>query len=211
MPTFTDVAHARLEVISFFAFGYLLLAWIYQLVWNSLGKDFPNLPMIRYRGALGSLIVCGLFVYVVLTMISGARELMTPGAWSRSGAMYRLREPERDPQRWLDAARRASLERLQRVLWSYADRHGGSFPASREAEDFPTAAWTTVDPDGARFAYLPGSRADEGQEVVAYEPAGFGSKRWALLSNGEILTLAPNDLTARIQSQFREAEPQRAP
>jgi len=27
----------------------------------------------------------------VLTMISGARELMTPGAWEKDGAIYRLK------------------------------------------------------------------------------------------------------------------------
>ena len=29
---------------------------------------------------------------IVLTMISGARELMTPGAWERNGVTYRLSE-----------------------------------------------------------------------------------------------------------------------
>ena len=30
--------------------------------------------------------------HVVLAMISGARELMTPGAWEKHGATYRLKE-----------------------------------------------------------------------------------------------------------------------
>src|SRR5688572_7297523 len=85
MPAFSNIAQARLQVLSFFLIGYLLLALIYQWVWNSLSREFPKLPRIRYRGALGTLAVCGLFIYVVLTMISGARELMTPGAWVRSG------------------------------------------------------------------------------------------------------------------------------
>jgi len=80
MPVFTEIARARFQVLSFFLILYLALAFIYQCLWNSLSKDFPKLPRIRYRGALGTLAVCGLFIYVVLTMISGARELMTPGA-----------------------------------------------------------------------------------------------------------------------------------
>ena len=97
MPVFTEIARARFQVLSFFLILYLALAFIYQCLWNSLSSDFPKLPRIRYRGALGTLAVCGLFIYVVLTMISGARELMTPGAWARSGIFYTIREPEKDP------------------------------------------------------------------------------------------------------------------
>ena len=93
MPTFTDIAHARIEVLSFFLAGYIVLAVVYRLLWNSLARDFPKLPRLSYRGALGMLAVCGLFIYVVLTMISGARELLTPGAWARSGVLYKIREP----------------------------------------------------------------------------------------------------------------------
>src|SRR5687768_566399 len=122
-PGFTDIANARLEVISFFLLGYLILAFDYQRLWNSLRRDFAKMPRLSYRGALGALMVCGLFIYVVLTMISGARELMTPGAWVRSGVLYKIREPEKEPKPWLDAARRGSLERLRAALWQYAERH----------------------------------------------------------------------------------------
>ncbi|MEX2173364.1 MAG: hypothetical protein WD872_03320 [Pirellulaceae bacterium] len=33
----------------------------------------------------------GLLFVIVLTMISGARELMTPGAWEKQGLTYKLR------------------------------------------------------------------------------------------------------------------------
>lgn len=39
---------------------------------------------------MGLVVLWGLLFIVVLAMISGARELMTPGAWEKQGATYRL-------------------------------------------------------------------------------------------------------------------------
>lgn len=88
-PTLTDVrrffvlsslTRGRLEAISFFLVCILLSAWAIQAIWNSLRKDFTILPRISYGKSLGVVVLWGLLFVVVLTMISGARELMTPGA-----------------------------------------------------------------------------------------------------------------------------------
>ena len=50
MPTLTQVASARLDVISFFFAAYFVLAFIYQRLWNSLARDLPKLPRLSYRG-----------------------------------------------------------------------------------------------------------------------------------------------------------------
>jgi hypothetical protein len=202
MPAFSNIAQARLQVLSFFLIGYLLLALIYQWVWNSLSREFPKLPRIRYRGALGTLAVCGLFIYVVLTMISGARELMTPGAWVRSGVEYKLREPEKDPKAWLDTARRASLERLRTFLWRYSTEHGGAFPDSREQPDIPAAEWSSIDPTGLPLIYMPGLKPNVGQEVLAYEPASFGPTRFVLLTDGAIVQMKGDALTERVKERI---------
>ena len=202
MPTFTDIARARLEVISFFLMGYLALAFVYQRLWNSLGRDFPKMPRVSYRGAVGMLTVCGLFIYVVLTMISGARELMTPGAWSRSGVMYKIRDPEKDPQPWLDSARRESLEKLRTALWHYAEQHGGAFPGARENPEIPADAWHSIDPDGLLLVYIPGLKPDTGRDVLAYEPGSFGAMRFTLLTNGEIVQMQTGELTDRLEKQI---------
>jgi hypothetical protein len=34
----------------------------------------------------------GLLFLLILTMISGARELMTPGAWEKHGSTYELKD-----------------------------------------------------------------------------------------------------------------------
>lgn len=198
-PMFTDIAQARLQVLSFFLILYLGLALLYQWIWNSLVKDFPKLPRIRFRGALGMLTVCGLFIYVVLTMISGARELMTPGAWARNGVGYKLREPEKDPKPWLDVARRGSLERLRAFLWHYSEQHGGAFPTSREQEGIASVEWNSIDPTGLPLIYMPGLKPDIGKEPLAWEPASFGPTRFVLLSSGEVVQMKEEELTASVQ------------
>ncbi|MDZ4778937.1 MAG: hypothetical protein SGJ19_01635 [Planctomycetia bacterium] len=87
----TDMSRTRLEAISFFIFVGLLSAAAIRYIWNSLQRDFPRLPHLTYSKAVGLLMLWGLLFVLVLTMISGARELMTPGAWEPNGATYRLR------------------------------------------------------------------------------------------------------------------------
>ncbi len=89
--TLTDIARIRLDALSFFIFAYLVICWLVKLLWNHLAKTFTSMPRLDYRRALGLLFLSGLLFYVVLTMISGARELLTPGAWEKQGVGYRLR------------------------------------------------------------------------------------------------------------------------
>jgi hypothetical protein len=203
MPTFTDIARARLDVLSFFLVGYLVLAFVYQWLWNSFARDFSRMPRLSYRGAVGALVVCGLFIYVVLTMISGARELLTPGAWARSGVMYKIREPDRDPKPWLETARRTSLERLRAGLWQYAEQHEGKFPTSRDRAEMPQELWRSIDPEGRLLGYVPGAKRDVGAKVIAYEPGSFGATRKVLLSDGTITDVNAEELTRRVREQIQ--------
>src|SRR5579885_1034700 len=85
MPSITlmDLARMRVQTISFFLMGLLFSSWIVQLLWNYLCRDFSFLPRLSYGKALSAVILWGLLFVLVLTMISGARELMTPGAWEK--------------------------------------------------------------------------------------------------------------------------------
>lgn len=99
MPSITlsDFARLRLETASFFLLGLLVSAVVVRWCWNLLARDFPRLPPLRYGGALALVTLWGLLFVIVLTMISGARELMTPGAWVRQGMTYKLAPPESKP------------------------------------------------------------------------------------------------------------------
>jgi hypothetical protein len=98
--TLSDPARMRLDVISFFLVAIALSALAIQLLWNFVRRDFPRLPRLSYFKALGVLAIWGLLFLLVLTMISGARELMTPGAWKKNGLTYELsasEEPSEEP------------------------------------------------------------------------------------------------------------------
>jgi hypothetical protein len=89
-PVLTDIAKTRVEVISFFLMLLLCAAGGIRLVWNHLRQSFPRLPHLSYGKALSLILLWGLLFLIVLEMIAGARELMTPGAWDHDGATYKL-------------------------------------------------------------------------------------------------------------------------
>ena len=89
-PTLTDLSQLRVEAISFFLFILLASAGLVRLLWNGLRSSFPRLPRLSYVRSIALVMLWGLLFIVVLAMISGARELMTPGAWEKQGATYRL-------------------------------------------------------------------------------------------------------------------------
>ena len=90
--TLRDLPRMRIETISFFLLVLLASAKGVQLLWNSLRSPAGRVPWISYPKSLGVIVLWGLLFSVVLAMISGARELMTPGAWERQGVTYRLRD-----------------------------------------------------------------------------------------------------------------------
>ena len=93
--TLREVARLRLQSLSFFLMVLLVSAAVIRLIWNSLRKDFTRLPHLTYFKSLGLVLLWGLLFVLVLAMISGARELLTPGAWERNGATYRLKEGQK--------------------------------------------------------------------------------------------------------------------
>jgi len=210
--TLTDVARMRLANISFFLVGFLLSAFCIKLIWNYLAKDWTFLPRLSYPRALGLTTLWGLLFILVLTMISGARELMTPGAWEKQGATYRLAKSEaqrgaEDAAR--DERRRQQLERLRAALWDYAFAHQGDFPPSRTDPAVPADLWKLPDPSGLQYLYLAGKFGRE-ERLVAYEPELYPNGRMVLLASGEIRLVDEETLEGMLpvdkgkQEQLRE-------
>lgn len=90
--TLSDTASLRLSGISFFVALLLLTAWGFKYLWNYLRRDFQRMPYLTYRMSLAAVLLLGLLFNIVLLMIAGTRELMTPGAWEKSGVSYKLRD-----------------------------------------------------------------------------------------------------------------------
>lgn len=91
--TLSDTAQLRLSGISFFLVVILLVAWGVRFLWNLLRRDFPRLPLLDFKRSVALVVLLGLCFNVVLLMIAGTRELMTPGAWEKNGATYQLKAP----------------------------------------------------------------------------------------------------------------------
>ncbi len=192
----TDIASLRIQTVSFFLVLTLVSAWGIKGLWNGLAKDFPRWPKLTYRGALSGTILWGLLFLVVLTMISGARELMTPGAWEKNGFTYQLASQQQPDSPKLapepvvtDEERRRSLDALRSALWGHAAAHDAAFPESPESAQFSEDFWRQPGDLDIRYHYVPSRRAGREREVLAFENAVYGDgKQWILYTDGSIET-----------------------
>jgi hypothetical protein len=194
--TFSDIARLRLQTISFFLMGLLLSAAFIMAIWNSLRRDFTWLPTISYGKSLGLVTLWGFLFIIVLTMISGARELMTPGAWEKNGLTYKLRstEPLEVSKRDYFQLRRDKLVALGKALREYADKHDGQYPASTDSADIPTAAWDLSDLPGTHYIYVPGRRTDDSSSILAYEPDVYSDYPRVLFTDGTVRQMGMDEI-----------------
>ena len=188
-------AKQRLQTVSFFLLGILLSAAVVRWLWNVVQRDFPRLPRLSFGKALAGVLLWGLLFVVVLTMISGARELMTPGAWRKQDFTYKLPEvkglaAEASPE----IVRRQHLEKLRTALWHFAATHNGRFPSSDEITAIPNELWTAPEPGTMRYLYVPGISAGHSPIVLAYEPELDFGPRLVLHANGDILSKRSEEL-----------------
>lgn len=182
MPVFrlSEVGEFRLQSLSFFLVGFLVLSVVVWKLWNGLRRDFPNLPRLSYRGALALMTCWGLLMLVVLTLISGARELLSPKAWVRDGLVYRTPD---DPIAW-ERLRGEHIEDLRDALWAWAEAHDGAFPAHAYGDDLPERRWRIPGLED-RYRYRGGARRGD-STPLAYEGEAVGRKRWVLFADGRI-------------------------
>ena len=198
--TLTDVARARLDALSFFLVSYFLIAWAVKGLWNHLGKTFTVLPRLDYRRALGLVFLTGLMFYVVLTMISGARELLTPGAWEKQGMGYRNREG--GVTELTKEERRAAMRELQDAIWAYAKAHDGQAPPGPLVDGIEPKLWKFA--GGGLYCLMPGLRPGGGREVLVYEPSTAGGRRFVLLADGSIEDRAEGTLKRDLEGQWKQ-------
>jgi len=176
----TDVARLRLEDISFFGFLLLLAALGMRFIWNALAKDCSQLPRLSFLKALGITGLLSLFMLLILTMISGARELLTPGAWYRQGSHYRPNDIGNTE------LRRQTINGLRAILTQYAQAHEGRFPPHDYVPDISPRVWEAPDSSGTRYIYFGGLTLGTSNAVLVCEPPNFGPERVVLFAGGEI-------------------------
>jgi hypothetical protein len=194
----SEVGQLRLQNISFFLMLLLVSALLIKLIWNRLRRDWEWLPELSYTKALGLMVLWGLLFVLVLTMISGARELMTPGAWEKQGLTYRLspkEPPPANPEGSLLQQRERKLHRLRVQLWKYAQAHDGRFPSYADRVEIPSEVWELPDASEMQYLYVPDLTTKGEKRILAYEPDLFGSQRYVLFTSGDLQLLDTQEIT----------------
>jgi hypothetical protein len=185
---FTDLATFRIEAISFFVVGFLACAGCVGWLWNNLAGDIFKLPRLSYGKALGLTTLWGLLFVLVLTMVSGARELMTPGAWTKRGSTYKLGDVP--PPRGIEPSRRQKLLRLRDALRAYGADHEGHLPGDVDSANLAEELWTTTDSSGMHYVYFGASAAGGDDRLIVMEPDVFHGPRLALTAGGKIVEIS---------------------
>src|SRR5262249_13681773 len=149
-----------------------------------------------YFRAVGLVTLWGLLFVLVLTMISGARELMTPGAWEPGGVTYRLatKPVPAVPAPSADEPRRRQLTLLKEALWQYARGHKGRFPPSSTDPAISRQRWQLPDDSGMEYVYAGGTVTPLDGVPLTYEPEVYPDGRWVLFSDGEVRRLPSDEL-----------------
>ncbi len=184
----SDVVRLRLEDISFFALLLLIAACGVRLQWNYLARDVKWMPRLSWVKAFSLTGLLGLLMLLILIMIAGARELLTPGAWYRQGVHYRPNDAGS-----LES-RQQSIENLRSALLQYASSHDKRFPPHDYVPEIPSRLWEASDSARTRFIYVGGLSLTQSNAMLACEPLNFGEERFVLFSDGRVQRLK----TARI-------------
>lgn len=196
----SDLAELRLQTISFFLVGLLISAKGIQWLWNGLRADFNRLPKLTYRKSVGLTVLWGLAFIIVLTMISGARELMTPGAWRKEGLTYQLSSD--DSKTVTSTAdrelRRRHAERLADGLAVYAQMHEGQFPESADDAGIPKYLWDVPVVEAARYQYVTGLTNGDLDRVIAYEPVPCDQPLFVITADGRVLEMQWDALRTKL-------------
>ncbi|MBC7817298.1 MAG: hypothetical protein IAG10_10450 [Planctomycetaceae bacterium] len=201
LETTSPVVGWQVQALSFFLACLFVGAFAVQWLWNHARRDFPVLPQISYRRSLSLVVVWGLLFVVVLTMISGARELMTPGAWRKQGWTYQLEKSAAMADTMPGGnreSRRGSLEQLRTALWQYAATHGGKFPA-RDQADPDARLWDIPGHPGLQFLTVPDRSAEEAGRLLVFEPPIDGDDRLVLLTNGLIGSMRTDEIRLAVE------------
>ncbi|MDB5336377.1 MAG: hypothetical protein JWN70_1996, partial [Planctomycetaceae bacterium] len=185
----TELGKRRLEEISFFVVCFFLGAAVFRLLWNLVQKDIPWWPRLSYRGTLGLLCVWGCLLTVVLSLISGARELMTPAAWRPKGITYQVSPGGESEIADLNlrGERFRRLENLRAMLWKYAAEHRGEFPIKdAELKAIPDSFWIAVPGTHLKYVYTPAATELGELSPLVMEPEFFDDGQLVLKRNGEV-------------------------
>jgi len=170
----------------------IVVATVLTYCWNRLVAE-TNWPRLTHPKAIGFSFLGGLLFFLVLVMIAGSRELLSPGAWRPKGILYELSSnplpppdgvvfdpatlvPEEDSPEARLAVRREALARLRAALWKYADENNGTFP-----EELPPESRAIPVSGGLKYQYTPQKSGFLVSEPDMNEPPRLGLDRQGMI------------------------------
>jgi hypothetical protein len=186
-----DIYRLRLQEISFFLVLLVGCAFLLKQLWNHAFKAMPSVPRLGFMQASSVAVLLGLGMLLLLTIISGIREVLTPGAWRHQGTSYRLNDQAQEP------ARRRGLEQLRSALFDYARAHEGRFPPHDFVPEITEKLWEAPDQLGSHYVYSGGLTTNNSGTLLAIEPVNFGDRRFGLTVSGEIHLFTQAEVEAR--------------
>lgn len=182
----------RLDTISFFLVVFLITAIGVQKIVNGLSRSVHWLPHLSYFSSLAVVFLWSLTFVIVLTMISGARELMTPGAWRKDGYTYSLDRPSTTttPTHSL-STRREQLLAIHVLLATYRAKSDDAYPTSladitqlQTTGDFPRFSIL-------RYEYrIPAANATKDELVVIESVGMHEGPRLAITTQGNVILVS---------------------
>lgn len=178
----------RLQAVSFFSVVIVMSSVLVLLGWNLFAGTLRTLKKLKYGEALFLTVLWGLASVVVLTMISGARELMTPGAWQRNGLTHKLKAGEVTPVDEKKADRRSKIEQLQLLLMQYALTHEGQYPKTRQDSGFADNIWTMTDQPSLTYQYFENQKFHEAPVPIVSEQPIY-DQVLMIFANGSIVEM----------------------
>ena len=197
----SDWAAMRIDTISFFLGLMLLVAWVFQLLWNYLQKDFSRLPRLVYSRALVLTFTLGLGMSLVLSMISGARELFTPGAWQKNELTYKI-APLPSESAQLLHVRKEKILQLKDALWSFAQGHDQTLPINAFTSTLSPDLFRTAHPSRMHYEYRADKEGLKGPvRALVWEPDIYENDRLVLYTDGRIESLSKKKLEAMIKGR----------
>ncbi|MEN9359036.1 MAG: hypothetical protein RL095_571 [Verrucomicrobiota bacterium] len=179
MPTFyvSDMAKTRLESISFGLVVFIVGTELFRRLWNS-----QVVPMFGDKFRLGwkaGFLFTGLLsalMLLILTLISGTREVMTPAAWEKDGMTHKIKT-ELNP--------RSRIEGLRDDLLRLGVANGGKLPDNELK--LPRPELLRAGPENRAFTYLPGQSLGDKNSLLVLEGMRHGQTRLLLFANGDIV------------------------
>lgn len=190
--TLSEFGETRLEIISLFAVAVLASAFVVQGVWNGLKVEFPKLPYLTYRKALAVVFLWGLLFVIVLTMISGARELMTPGAWIQKGNTYELASTLPAKTASDSSAANHTAERRDRIallggmLIELRNFHSGLPLERSKVSPHDERTWFVPQAYGLEYVYIPELTHNPAPPILLAEPEFFDNGRFIVWAGGKV-------------------------